>query len=249
MASLGAQTFEPKDLIMTDTNDELPGRRRPVYPYATSDTVGAERYNELCDKAAIELIRTQDAVDGLRAEAKQSRMESERQVEDFNLEWAKRREAEQEVARLRAEVGRARTASLIDDAAPALVRQLRSERDATLAEIDAAMNVLQPSMPESGIEDACRQRMQAYISERDNAEKFLERLAELTMENDVFRAADYSALNDPAEQMRAACIADVEALRDNWVRLKWNGEARAANDILAVLKLAKLPSQKGNDSE
>lgn len=38
------------------------------------------------------------------------------------------------------------------------------------------MNVLKPSMPENGIVDACKQRMQAYISERDNAMVIEERL-------------------------------------------------------------------------
>lgn len=49
------------------------------------------------------------------------------------------------------------------------------------AEIQAAMRILDPSMSEQGLVDACRQRMQAYISERDNAataEKELEEVKE-----------------------------------------------------------------------
>lgn len=47
----------------------------------------------------------------------------------------------------------------------ATVRALRAERE-------AAMKVLEPSMRESGLEDACRQLKQAYISEADNSDTF-----------------------------------------------------------------------------
>lgn len=54
----------------------------------------------------------------------------------------------------------------IHPAIPALIRDLRALR----AERDAAMTVLAPSMPESGLEDACRQLKQACMSEADNCE-------------------------------------------------------------------------------
>lgn len=38
-------------------------------------------------------------------------------------------------------------------------------------EMNMALDVLKPTMPESGLVDACRQRMQAYISEQDNVEE------------------------------------------------------------------------------
>lgn len=46
-------------------------------------------------------------------------------------------------------------------------------------EINTALDVLAPSMRESGIVDACKQRMQAYISERGNREKLEAEVAHL----------------------------------------------------------------------
>lgn len=53
-----------------------------------------------------------------------------------------------------------------------------AERDALRAEVEAALDVLQPSMRESGLVDACRQRMQAYLVEKDNIAKALAKLDE-----------------------------------------------------------------------
>ena len=67
------------------------------------------------------------------------------------------------------------------------VRELEGERA-------AAMVVLEPSMPESGLEDACRQLKQAYISERDNAEEGPQRMKDAmlaktkTMDWHVYKA-------------------------------------------------------------
>lgn len=61
------------------------------------------------------------------------------------------------------------------DALCATVKQLRAERE-------AAMKVLEPSMPESGLEDACRQLKQAYISEADNCTTLESQLEQLRAE-------------------------------------------------------------------
>ena len=55
----------------------------------------------------------------------------------------------------------------------------RAEIVALQAERDAAMSVLAPNMPTSGLSDACRQVKQAAISDRDNCEKLESRLAAL----------------------------------------------------------------------
>jgi hypothetical protein len=55
------------------------------------------------------------------------------------------------------------------------VERLRSE-------IARAMAIPQPNMPESGLEDACRQLKQAYVSERDNAETADKLLTEAQVE-------------------------------------------------------------------
>lgn len=50
--------------------------------------------------------------------------------------------------------------------------------DAANEQIDAAMKVLDPAMPESGIEDAARQVKQVAITEADNCNILTERLRE-----------------------------------------------------------------------
>lgn len=67
------------------------------------------------------------------------------------------------------------------------VRALCASLRVARAEIAAAMKVLEPSMPENGLEDACRQRMQAYITERDNCETLESRLAQVEKERDALR--------------------------------------------------------------
>ena len=54
-------------------------------------------------------------------------------------------------------------------------------------QIDEAMAVLQPNMPESGLVDACRQVKQVAISEADNAERLEADLKAETEENNVLR--------------------------------------------------------------
>lgn len=58
---------------------------------------------------------------------------------------------------------------------PRLSRELRQriERE------QEAMAILEPSMPESGLVDACKQLKQAYISEHDNAETADQIIADL----------------------------------------------------------------------
>ena len=53
-----------------------------------------------------------------------------------------------------------------------------AENERLKAEIQAAMKVLAPNVPESGIEDAARQVKQVAITAMDNSEQFKRRLAE-----------------------------------------------------------------------
>lgn len=98
------------------------------------------------------------------------------------------------------------------DALCATVKQLRAERDAT-------MKVLEPSMPESGLEDAARQLKQAYISERDNAEVADARLKEVEAERDKLKASRrvYELDN---HHNALACGYCVGPLKDELERLK-----------------------------
>lgn len=91
----------------------------------------------------------------------------------------------------------------------ATVRALRAERE-------AAMRVLNPSMPENGLEDACRQRVQAFISCDDNCDELekqntalREQLAEasknLRIRRDLIRGWQQHI-------QRMATILDCEAL-------------------------------------
>lgn len=49
------------------------------------------------------------------------------------------------------------------------------------------MKVLDPSMPESGLEDACRQLKQAYVSADGNVDTLEQRVAELTAQVETIR--------------------------------------------------------------
>lgn len=68
-----------------------------------------------------------------------------------------------------------RGATVLDDIDYLLTRLSQAE-----AERSAAMKVLDPSMPESGLEDACRQLKQAYVSADGNVDTLEQRVAELT---------------------------------------------------------------------
>lgn len=61
---------------------------------------------------------------------------------------------------------------------PQVVKQLIGRIRELEAERDRAMKVLNPSMPESGLEDACRQLAQAHLSEVGNVETLTAQLAE-----------------------------------------------------------------------
>ena len=63
-----------------------------------------------------------------------------------------------------------------------MMPRLREERE-------AAMRVLNPSVPESGLVDAAIQLKQAHISERGNSEFAEAALAKLREENDTLRTA------------------------------------------------------------
>lgn len=56
--------------------------------------------------------------------------------------------------------------------------------DGLRAEIAEAIAVIDPSIPESGLVEICKQLKQAYISERDNAEKFEIASEDLRAENE-----------------------------------------------------------------
>ena len=59
-----------------------------------------------------------------------------------------------------------------------LIRDLLTSLEAITRERGEAMLVLNPSMPESGLVDACRQVKQAAISEADNSSVLERKLAE-----------------------------------------------------------------------
>lgn len=65
--------------------------------------------------------------------------------------------------------------------------ELRRQVESLTAERGHAMAILTPNMPESGLEDACCQLKQAYISEADNAEKCDAMLSTVTAERDAAR--------------------------------------------------------------
>jgi len=65
------------------------------------------------------------------------------------------------------------------------------ETDRLRAVLDEALDVLAPSMRESGLVDACRQRMQAYISTKDNFDEIERRYNRLCA---VLRGEDYPAV-------------------------------------------------------
>jgi len=86
-------------------------------------------------------------------------------------------------------------------------------------EIERAMKVLNPSMPESGLEDACRQIKQAAISSIDNCEVLEARLAtqeatirqveqEMRVEIDIHIMASPQALLRWADTLRAILPAE-----------------------------------------
>lgn len=60
--------------------------------------------------------------------------------------------------------------SLHVDTQRAWLSRLSRELRQRIEREQEAMAILEPSMPESGLVDACKQLKQAYISERDNAE-------------------------------------------------------------------------------
>lgn len=106
--------------------------------------------------------------------------------------WQSRAEsAESEAARLREENERLHSlgqelSGIVADlkAAPALAEaaelsSLRTKNAELAAEIAAAMSVLAPNLPESGLEDAARQVKQAWLTEKGNADALEAANAEL----------------------------------------------------------------------
>lgn len=116
------------------------------------------------------------------------------------------------------------------------------------AQIDEAMAILQPNMPESGLVDACKQLRQAYISERDNAEKAeaeLHRIDELI--------ARRPALDEPtrydniAKAIRCAGQADAATRRFDEMFDEMKRRAERAEGEVERLKEAVLTKDRAHE--
>lgn len=69
------------------------------------------------------------------------------------------------------------------------VKALSVKLEEAEQEREAAMTVLAPNMPESGLVDACKQVKQVAISEADNSDKFEAKLHEVEAERDAARSS------------------------------------------------------------